>query len=106
MGARIPNFAIVIKKHDEPAYIKKDLVLDKKTKQIELKVIANSIDYAYYYRYKSNDLWIPFDTCANNILISMGYTGAHLGLYATCNGGKSIGSAAFEIMTYKNLINE
>ena len=29
---------LVIKKPDEPAYIKKDLVLEKKTKQIELKV--------------------------------------------------------------------
>ena len=97
---------LVIKKHDKPAYIKKDLVLEKKTKQIELKVIANSDHYAYYYRYKSNDLWISFDTSANDILISRGYTGAHLGLYATCNGGKSISSAAFEIMTYKNMKNE
>jgi len=97
---------LLIKKHDKPAYIKKDLVLDKKTKQIELKVISNKDNYEYYYRYKSNDLWISFDTSANDILISRGYTGAHLGLYATCNGGKSISSAAFEIMTYKNLKNE
>ena len=97
---------LVIKKHDKPAFIKKDLVLEKKTKQIELKVIAYSDHYAYYYRYKSNDLWISFDTSANDILISRGYTGAHLGLYATCNGGKSIGSAAFETMTYKNMKNE
>ena len=97
---------LVIKKHDEPAYIKKDLVLEKKTKQIELKVVAYSDHFAYYYRYKSNDLWISFDTSSNNILISRGYTGAHLGLYATCNGGKSISSAAFEIMTYKNMKNE
>ena len=97
---------LVIKKHDKPAFIKKDLVLEKKTKQIELKVIAYSDHYAYYYRYKSNDLWISFDTSANDILISRGYTGAHLGLYATCNGGKSISSAAFEIMTYKNMKNE
>ena len=97
---------LVIKKHDKPAYIKKDLVLDKKTKQIELKVISNRNNYVYYYRYKSNDLWISFDTSANDILISRGYTGAHLGLYATCNGGKSISSAAFETMTYKNMKNE
>ena len=97
---------LVIKKHDKPAYIKKDLVLDKKTKQIELKVISNRDNYGYYYRYKSNDLWISFDTSANDILISRGYTGAHLGLYATCNGGKSISSAAFETMTYKNMKNE
>ena len=97
---------LVIKKHDKPAFIKKDLVLEKKTKQIELKVIAYSDHYAYYYRYKSNDLWISFDTSSNNLLISRGYTGAHLGLYATCNGGKSISSAAFEIMTYKNMKNE
>ena len=97
---------LVIKKHDKLAFIKKDLVLDRKIKQIELKVISNRDNYGYYYRYKSNDLWISFDNSANDILISRGYTGAHLGLYATCNGGKSISSAAFEIMTYKNLKNE
>ena len=95
---------LVIKPHDKAAYIKKDLVLNKKTKQLELKITANKEHYNYYYRLKSNDIWINFDQTSNDVLISRGYTGAHLGLYATCNGGKSVSSAAFELMTYKNVI--
>ena len=95
---------LVIKPHDKEAYIKKDLVLNKKTKQLELKIMANKDHYNYYYRLKSNDIWINFDQTSNDVLISRGYTGAHLGLYATCNGGKSVSSAAFELMTYKNVI--
>ena len=95
---------LVIKPHDKAAYIKKDLVLNKKTKQLELKITTNKEHYNYYYRLKSNDIWINFDQTSNDVLISRGYTGAHLGLYATCNGGKSVSSAAFELMTYKNVI--
>ena len=95
---------LVIKPHNKAAYIKKDLVLNKKTKQLELKITANKEHYNYYYRLKSNDIWINFDQTSNDVLISRGYTGAHLGLYATCNGGKSVSSAAFELMTYKNII--
>ena len=95
---------LVIKPHDKEAYIKKDLVLNKKTKQLELKITANKEHYNYYYRLKSNDIWINFDQTSNDVLISRGYTGAHLGLYATCNGGKSVSSAAFELMTYRNII--
>ena len=95
---------LVIKPHDKEDYIKKDLVLNKKTKQLELKITANKEHYNYYYRLKSNDIWINFDQTSNDVLISRGYTGAHLGLYATCNGGKSVSSVAFELMTYKNLI--
>ena len=95
---------LVIKPYDKEAYIKKDLVLNKKTKQLELKITANKEHYNYYYRLKSNDLWINFDQTSNDVLISRGYTGAHLGLYATCNGGKSVSSAAFELMTYKNVM--
>ena len=94
---------LVIKPHDKEAYIKKDLVLNKKTKQLELKIMANKDHYNYYYRLKSNDIWINFDQTSNDVLISRGYTGAHLGLYATCNGGKSVSSAGFELMTYKNI---
>ena len=46
---------LVIKKHDKPAYIKR-FGTREKTKQIELKVVAYSDHYAYYYHYKSNDL--------------------------------------------------
>ena len=96
---------LVIKPYDKEAYIKKDLVLNKKTKQLELKITANKEHYNYYYRLKSNDLWINFDQTSNDVLISRGYTGAHVLAYMPhCNGSKSVSSAAFELMTYKNVM--
>ena len=59
---------LVIKPYDKEAYIKKDLVLNKKTKQLELKITANKEHYNYYYRLKSNDIWINFDQTSNDVL--------------------------------------
>ena len=64
---------------------------------IELKVIAKDNTYQYYFRYQSNDLWELFETTNSDILLSEGYTGAHLGLYATSKGTKSINFAAFDV---------
>ena len=64
---------------------------------IELKVILKEDKYHFYYRYQSNDLWELFDTAASDLLLSKGYTGAHIGLYATSNGKKSINFASFDV---------
>ena len=64
---------------------------------LELKVIAKDNTYKYYFRYQSNDLWELFETTNSDILLSEGYTGTHLGLYATSNGTKSINFAAFDV---------
>jgi alpha-N-arabinofuranosidase len=89
---------LVINDKKKNPIIKKDLVMGKKFKNyIELKVIAKDNTYQYYFRYQSNDLWELFETTNSDILLSEGYTGAHLGLYATSNGTKSINFAAFDV---------
>ena len=89
---------LVINDKKKNPIIKKDLVMGKKFKNyIELKVIAKDNTYQYYFRYQSNDLWELFVTTNSDILLSEGYTGAHLGLYATSNGTKSVNFAAFDV---------
>ena len=89
---------LVINDKKKNPIIKKDLVMGNKFKNyIELKVIAKDNTYQYYFRYQSNDLWELFDTTNSDILLSEGYTGTHLGLYATSNGTKSINFAAFDV---------
>ncbi len=86
-------------------FYKKDLVMGKKYKNyIELKVILKENKYHFYYRYQSNDLWELFDTAASDILLSEGYTGSHIGLYATSNDKKSINFASFDVfkLSYLN----
>ena len=87
------------------AVLQKDLVMGKKYKNyIELKVILNENKYHFYYRYHSNDLWELFDTAASDLLLSEGYTGSHIGLYATSNDKKSINFASFDVfkLSYPN----
>ena len=78
---------------------------EKYNNYIELKVILKENKYHFYYRYQSNDLWELFDTAASNLLLSEGYTGSHIGLYATSNGKKSINFASFDVfkLNYPNL---
>ena len=89
---------LVINAKKKNAILQKDLVMGKKYKNyIELKVILKEDKYHFYYRYQSNDLWELFDTAASDLLLSKGYTGAHIGLYATSNGKKSINFASFDV---------
>ena len=89
---------LVINAKKKNAILKKDLVMGKKYKNyIELKVILKENKYHFYYRYQSNDLWELFDTANSDLLLSQGYTGTHIGLYATSNGEKSTNFASFDV---------
>ena len=97
---------LVINAKKKNAILKKDLVMGEKYKKyIELKVILKENKYHFYYRYQSNDLWELFDTANSDLLLSEGYTGSHIGLYATSNGEKSINFASFDVfkLSYPNL---
>jgi len=89
---------LVINDKKKSSILQKDLVMGKKYKSyIELKVILKENKYHFYYRYQSNDLWDLFETANSNLLLSDGYTGTHIGLYATSNGKKSINFASFDV---------
>ena len=103
------NFTIIKKgdKHHLQAYVvKKGEILEiikKELKQyqgnIKFKVIAEKNLYKLYYSTKEMHFNL-FTTFEGSLLKSNGYTGAHLGVYATGNGKKNQDYASFDYVNY------
>ena len=94
-------------KHYLQAYVVKngELISTKKEHleqfkgQIKFKVIADREAYKLYFSIKGTYFNL-FATLDGSSLKSNGYTGAHLGLYATSNGRKTKDSASFDYVNY------
>jgi len=94
-------------KHYLQAYVVKkgELISTKKEHleqfkgQIKFKVIADREAYKLYFLTKGTHFNL-FATLDGSSLKSNGYTGAHLGLYATSNGRKTKDSASFDYVNY------
>ena len=94
-------------KHYLQAYVVKngELISTKKEHleqfkgQIKFKVIADIEAYKFYFSTKGTHFNL-FTSLDGSYLKSNGYTGAHLGLYATSNGKKTKDSASFEYVNY------
>ena len=67
--------------------------------QIKFKVIADKEAYKLYFSTKGTYFNL-FTSLDGSSLKSNGYTGVHLGLYATSNGKKTKDSASFEYVNY------
>ena len=74
----------------------------KCTLPVQLKVESYENNYRFYYAQKNDDFQLFAETPAD-LLLSHGYTGAHIGLYATSNGQLSIGYADFDRVEYKSV---
>ena len=72
------------------------------TLPIQLKVESFDNSYRFYFAQKNDDFQLFAETPAD-YLLSHGYTGAHIGLYATSNGQMSTGYADFERVEYKSV---
>ena len=66
---------------------------------IKLKVIADKDVYKLYYSLKGMHFKL-FASLEGSYLKSNGYTGAHLGLYATGNGNNNQDFASFDYVNY------
>ena len=103
------NFTIIKKgdKHHLQAYVvKKGKILESITDElkhykghIKLKVIADKDVYKLYYSLKGMHFKL-FASLEGAFLKSNGYTGAHLGLYATGNGKNNQDFASFDYVNY------
>ena len=67
--------------------------------QIEFRIVANEDSYKLYYKTSRKDFEL-FTILNGDLVISKGYTGAHLGLYATGNGKKTKDFASFDYVNY------
>ena len=67
--------------------------------QIEFKIVANEDSYKLYYKTSRKDFEL-FTILNGDLVISKGYTGAHLGLYASGNGKNTKDFASFDYVNY------
>ena len=103
------NFTIIKKgdKHYLQAYVMKngeilELIKDELRLykgNIKFKVIADKDVYKLYYSTKEMHFNL-FTILEGSLLKSNGYTGAHLGVYATGNGKKNQDFASFDYVNY------
>ena len=66
---------------------------------LKFKIISDKDNYKLYYSV-DEIIFNYFTTLNGNVIKSNGYTGAHLGLYATSNGKETKDSASFEYVNY------
>jgi alpha-N-arabinofuranosidase len=89
--------AYVVKKGEILTSVKKEL--KQYQGNIKFKVIAEKNLYKLYYSTKGMHFNL-FTTFEGSLLKSNGYTGAHLGVYATGNGKKNQDYASFDYVNY------
>lgn len=73
-------------------------IVDYKGK-IKLKISSEEDEYKFFYSTRGFRYHL-FSKIKNDIVKSVGYTGAHIGLYATSNGDKSNDYADFDYIDY------
>jgi len=78
------------------------LIDHKCTLPVQLKVESYQNNYRFYYAQKNDDFQFFAETPAD-LLLSYGYTGAHIGLYTTSNGQMSTGYADFDRVEYTSV---
>ena len=103
------NFTL-IKKEDNmllQAYAVKDAKLITKVSEqlneyngtLKLKIISDEENYKLYYSV-DEIIFNYFTTLNGDVIKSTGYTGAHLGIYATSNGKETSDLASFDFVNY------
>ena len=94
------NFFIKVNAYNNNKLIRKDeqLIPDYKGK-IKLKISSEDGEYKLFYSTRGFRYRL-FDKLKNDILLSKGYTGAHIGLYITSNGEDSNDYVDFDYVDY------
>ena len=94
------NFFIKVNAYNNNKLILKDeqLISDYKGK-IKLKILSEEGEYKLFYSTRGFRYRL-FDKLKNDILLSKGYTGAHIGLYITGNGEDSNDYVDFDYVDY------
>ena len=94
------NFFIKVNAYNNNKLILKDeqLIPDYKGK-IKLKISSEEGEYKLFYSTRGFRYRL-FDKLKNDILLSKGYTGAHIGLYITSNGEDSNDYVDFDYVDY------
>jgi xylan 1,4-beta-xylosidase len=71
--------------------------------EIHFRIISRNGEYTVQYALKANDNWSDLTQVGGNHLISRGYTGAYLGLYAQCDSCGVPETSYFDRVEYRPL---
>jgi alpha-N-arabinofuranosidase len=91
---------VVNERRKDPEAVKEEILTDY-TGAIMLRVESKDRAYHYSYSLDQGQTFVPFAETAANLILSHGYTGAYLGVYATSNGRASKEYADFDWIHYK-----
>jgi alpha-N-arabinofuranosidase len=83
--------------------------IDVFTGEIVLRVISRGSSYSFAYSCDNGRTFINFGETPSNLILSRGYTGAYLGVYASSNGKQTDAFTDFDWVQYKGfqrLINQ
>lgn len=70
--------------------------------QLILKLNSAGVHYVFQYSQDNGKTFEEFHKVKNDIILSQGYTGAYLGLYASSNGGNETSYADFDWCKYSD----
>lgn len=92
--------ALIVKEAKEEIYTIRSVKLGAFTGNILLRVESKHDRYSYMYSLNGGRNFFVFASTASNLILSKGYTGAYLGLYASGNGTDAGDYASFDWVKY------
>jgi alpha-N-arabinofuranosidase len=90
-----------IKERGQDARVEKSLKLEARSGEIIFKAVSLDQKYRFGFSTDEGETYKEFAELPSTLILSNGYTGAYLGLYATSNGNSSRRYADFDWVTYK-----
>ena len=91
---------LVNERKENPKVVQQNIVSNY-TGAIIFKVVSKNQVYQYLYSLDDGQTFLPFTETASNLILSHGYTGAYVGIYASSNGRTSKAYADFDWVEYK-----
>ena len=92
---------LTVKEQGEAVRVADQQLIEGYKGEIYLKASGARDGYRFEYSLHENHEWSAFGQLAPNLILSQGYTGALLGLYATGNGRNSPDVADFDWIHYQ-----
>ncbi len=92
---------LLIQERKKEAEIFQQAIITDYEGQIQFQVIAKDNDYHFFYSTDQGKTYALFAKTSAHLVLSHGYTGAYLGLYATSNGQATSNFADFDWIHYK-----
>jgi alpha-N-arabinofuranosidase len=92
---------IVLAEHENDPIVLEQKAINGFSGKITFRVLSRNYRYHFEYSLDESEKFIPFIETDVNHILSRGYTGAYMGVYATSNGEPTYDYADFDWVEYK-----